>query len=326
MRERQLSSRGSTVTVDGLLPIYKPQGMISKDVSRWLVRRFGRLKLGHVGTLDPAASGVLPILIGRATRLQDYLLDLDKSYEFDMTLGFETDSLDLDGVRIKEASWSHVTPDALVSAAQGLVGEIDQIPPLYSAVKFRGKALYDYARSGGGDEVPVESLKRRVRVDSLDFRGFSDGTASFTVTCSKGTYIRTLVKDIAEKVGSCATLTRLVRTEAAGVALNETLTLEAIERHSGPLEELVVPLSRIKVSLPRWQSLSGSITSRLQSGQDVVLGIVDYLSGAIQGEATVLDEVARPTLLLDGTGQAFGIGTRVKNTAGQAVLQMKRGL
>jgi tRNA pseudouridine55 synthase len=110
--------------VDGLLPIHKPQGMVSKDVSRWLVKRFGRLKLGHVGTLDPAASGVLPILIGRATRLQDYLLDLDKSYEFDMTLGFETDSLDLDGSKVREAAWEHVTSDALVAAARELLGDI----------------------------------------------------------------------------------------------------------------------------------------------------------------------------------------------------------
>jgi tRNA pseudouridine55 synthase len=321
-----LSSRWSAESVDGLLPIYKPHGMISKDVSRWLTRRFGRLKLGHVGTLDPAASGVLPILLGRATRLQDYLLDLDKSYEFDMTLGFETDSLDLDGARIKEGPWHHVTPEALVAAGFEFVGEIEQIPPLFSAVKFRGKALYDYARSGEGDEVPIEALKRRVRVHSLDFQRYASGVATFTVSCSKGTYIRTLMKDIAEKVGSCATLTRLVRTEAAGVSLQQAMTLESIEGHSGSLEELVIPISQVRVGIPRWRSGSPIIASRLRSGQDIVLDPNEYLNGVSQGENGVLDEIARPTLLLDDKGQAFGIGTRLKNMTGQTVMQMKRGL
>ncbi len=321
-----MSSRWSAESVDGLLPIYKPHGMISKDVSRWLTRRFGRLKLGHVGTLDPAASGVLPILLGRATRLQDYLLDLDKSYEFDMTLGFETDSLDLDGARIKEGPWHHVTPEALVAAGFEFVGEIEQIPPLFSAVKFRGKALYDYARSGEGDEVPIEALKRRVRVHSLDFQRYASGVATFTVSCSKGTYIRTLMKDIAEKVGSCATLTRLVRTEAAGVSLQQAMTLESIEGHSGSLEELVIPISQVRVGIPRWRSGSPIIASRLRSGQDIVLDPNEYLNGVSQGENGVLDEIARPTLLLDDKGQAFGIGTRLKNMTGQTVMQMKRGL
>lgn len=321
-----MSFRWSAESVDGLLPIHKPHGMISKDVSRWLTRRFGRLKLGHVGTLDPAASGVLPILLGRATRLQDYLLGLDKAYEFDMTLGFETDSLDLDGVRVKEAPWSHVTPEALVGAATAFVGEVEQIPPLYSAVKFRGKALYDYARSGDGHEVPVEALKRRIRVHSLDFHRYVSGVATFSVSCSKGTYIRTLVKDIAEKVGSCATLTRLVRTEAAGVSLNQAISLDFIEGHSGSLEDLVVPISQLKVGFPRWRSPSPGIAGRLRSGQDIVLEMNDYLNGVPHGESAVIDEIARPTLLLDDLGEAFGIGTRVKNMAGQTVMQMKRGL
>jgi tRNA pseudouridine55 synthase len=320
-----VDNRRSTESVDGLLPIHKPLGMVSKDVSRWLVRRFGRLKLGHVGTLDPGASGVLPILLGRATRLQDFMLDLSKSYEFDMKLGFETDSLDLDGVKVRECPWEHVTAPDLAAAGSNFLGEIEQIPPIYSAVKYRGKALYDYARGGSGESVPVESLKRRVTIHNLDFLGYQEGTGTFRVSCSKGTYIRTLVKDIAEKVGSCATLTRLVRTEAAGLKLEETVTLDEVESRQSQFADLIIPLNQVKVALPRWQSDSSTLASRLWAGQEVVLESCDYESGIRWGHGTGHKE-ADTLLLLDSMGNAFGIGAKKTNMAGQIVIQMKRGL
>lgn len=322
----EVLSRQPAVSVDGLLPIHKPHGMISKDVSRWLTRRFGRLKLGHVGTLDPAASGVLPILLGRATRLQDYLLGLNKSYEFDMTLGFETDTLDLDGVKIKEGPWEHVTALAMEAAGQELVGAIEQVPPLFSAVKYRGKALYDYARGGGAEGVPLTALKRQVTVYSMEFLGLTEGVGTFRVSCSKGTYIRSLVKEIAEKIGSCATLTRLVRTEAAGIALDDAVTLEEIEASGDPFAEFVIPLGQMKVELQRWQSLNAVITSRLRSGQEVLLEDCEYMVGTNLDKMPFLDEVAGPILLLDATGDVFGIGTKNRNMTGQIVMQMKRGL
>src|SRR5690606_14945083 len=121
---------------NGLLVVNKPEGMVSKDVSRWLEKRMGRMRLGHVGTLDPAASGVLPILLGRATRLQDYLLDLPKSYEFDIAFGTETDTLDREGTVVQTAAFDHVTEDLLRQAMAKFVGDIEQLPPLYSAVKY----------------------------------------------------------------------------------------------------------------------------------------------------------------------------------------------
>jgi tRNA pseudouridine55 synthase len=116
----------------GMLIVNKPYGMISKDVSRWLTKRLGRLRLGHVGTLDPLAEGVLPILFGKATRLQDHLLDLDKGYQFDVTFGKETDTLDLEGDVVKEALFNHITAEQLIGISKKLLGPIEQIPPIYS--------------------------------------------------------------------------------------------------------------------------------------------------------------------------------------------------
>ena len=128
--------------------------MVSKDISRWLVRRLGKLKLGHVGTLDPAASGVLPVLLGRATRLQDYLLDMPKTYEFDIRFGSETDTLDLDGQVIRETAWEHITEAQLRTAIGAFIGDIVQTPPIYSAIKYKGKPLYAFAKDAkAGDKT-----------------------------------------------------------------------------------------------------------------------------------------------------------------------------
>ncbi len=308
----------------GLLVVNKPAGMISKDVSRWLVKRIGKVKLGHVGTLDPGASGVLPLLLGRATRLQDYLLELPKSYEFDVEFGRETDTLDNDGQNVKELPWEHVTEDSLRESIKAFVGELEQTPPLYSAVKYKGRPLYDYARAQEGDDLPLEAMKRIVTVSRFDFLTFGGKTASFRVTCSKGTYVRTLVKDLAEKVGTCGTLTRLVRTRAAGCELQAAHDLEALEAKLNSLDDLVVPVERIDLGMPRWCAVQKPAADKLRSGQTIQLEFAEFSEGADEGLTPV--GWSKPVVLLDETKKAYGIGTVRRLESGRVLVTMKRGL
>lgn len=314
---------------DGLLPVHKPDGMISKDVSRWLTKRLGRLSIGHVGTLDPGASGVLPLLLGRATKLQDWLLDMPKSYDFELTFGIETDTLDRDGRVIKEGPYEHVTELALKSLLSEFIGEIEQIPPAYSAVKYKGKPLYDYARSERLVEIPeLDQFKRRVRIHQLELLQFDKNVGSFRVRCSKGTYVRSLVKDIAEKVGSCGTLTKLVRTEAAGIKLSESHSLETIEAHLIDLKQVMISMSKIDIGLPKWRVSTRLDAQKLRNGQRI---LVD--SSAILEGLTVTEEVRevaigswdKPLFLVDENGIGLGIGTIRRHDARTGIISMKRG-
>ena len=255
-----------------MLPVHKPKGMVSKDVSRWLTKRLGKVKLGHVGTLDPGASGVLPILFGSATRLQDHLLDLPKTYEFDMDFGYETDSLDSDGNLISRSAVSTTTTEALEQVVKCFRGAITQTPPIYSAIKYKGRPLYDYARSGQVDLVPIEELAREIKIHhcSLVESRTRDGVTTATVRakCSKGTYIRVLARDIAYQLGSLATVTRLERTEAAGISLKQTFTLSMIENKLveglAAIETLLTPVSKFNLPLQNWQIIDTSILAKLK--------------------------------------------------------------
>ena len=306
--------------------------MVSKDVSRWLMKRVGKIKLGHVGTLDPGASGVLPLLIGKATRLQDYLLELSKSYEFDLELGRETTTLDADGEEIRRVPWEHVTQAALEEALASFRGEIEQTPPLYSAVKYKGRPLYDYARADQADDLPIDSMKRRVTVTRFEMMGFAAPKASFRVDCSKGTYVRALVKDVAAKVGTCGTLTRLVRTRAAGLDLEAALSLDAIETTlaaypgdlAAGLKALVVPTSQIDLGMPRWQTARPAIADKLRGGVEVQIELAEFFEGAKDGLTP--RGFAVPVLLLGESGAAFGIGAIRQSDSGRVVVNMKRGL
>lgn len=314
--------------INGLLAVHKPTGMVSKDISRWLVRRLGKLKIGHVGTLDPAASGVLPVLLGRATKLQDYLLEMPKTYEFDIRFGSETDTLDLDGQVVRETPWEHITAAQLSASITDFVGDIVQTPPIYSAIKYQGRPLYDYARAGAeaAGKVPLEALKRTVSVSRFELLGFSPGLGTFQVTCSKGTYVRTLAKDLAEKVGSCGTLARLVRTKSSGVDIGAAHGLEAIEQRLDTFGSLVTPMERIEIGLRRWRSSRSGLTAMLRSGQQVVLEVTEYLGGCLDPEEGSPEGWGRPLYLLNEHGDPFGIGTVRSQESGRIAIVMKKGL
>jgi tRNA pseudouridine55 synthase len=227
--------------VDGLLLVDKPKGVTSHDVVDAARRALGIRKIGHAGTLDPMATGLLILGVGRATRLLRFLADLPKTYEGTGLLGVETDTLDAEGEVVRTAS-GNVDRAALERAISALVGASMQPPPAYSAVKVGGRKLYEAARAGEA----VEAAPRPVRVDAFDLLGFDSPRFDFRVTTSAGTYVRVLVADVGADVGSGAHLIRLVRTAIGPFHVRDAVAMgEAGEPL--PIEAAVVHLPRVDV-------------------------------------------------------------------------------
>lgn len=203
---------------DGLLLVDKPSGISSHDAVDGVRRALGIRKVGHAGTLDPMASGLLLMGVGRATRLLRFLGDLEKEYEGTGRLGAETDTLDARG-RVVRTSAVDVTEDELREAMASLVGEIEQRPPAYSAVKVGGRKLYEAARKG----EPVEAPTRTVVVSGFDLLGFSGADFEFRAICSGGTYVRVLVADVGEQLKCGAHMARLVRTRIGPFSLSDAV-------------------------------------------------------------------------------------------------------
>ncbi len=314
----------------GLLAVNKPYGMVSKDVSRWLTKRLGRLSLGHVGTLDPLAEGVLPILFGAATKLQDHLLIFPKTYEFDCLFGEETDTLDTEGQVVLCLPWEHLTSESVKNAADSFLGASMQVPPLYSAVKFQGRALYDYARSGDELGIELSALQREVVIDRFEVLAFGGNTGTFRVRCSKGTYIRGIVRDLSKKLGTCGTMTRLVRTESAGFSIESALGLGEIEEKIGDFQSILLPIDEIDIGLPRWMGNHSELVDRLKYGQVLRLAYKDFFD-QILGKYSLNKEslLARPdqhVVLVDLEGKVFGLGSVRFEHPHDVKLCMKRGL
>ena len=228
----------------GFLNVYKPKGITSHDVVARL-RRVTKIKqIGHTGTLDPFAEGVLPICIGKSTRLIEYLND-DKEYLATVQLGKNTDTYDIDGVVTEEFS-TKTNETAVLNALKNFEGEISQLPPMYSAIKINGKKLYEYAREG----KTVEVEPRKVVIKSITLESFDEAqqVAKIRVTCSKGTYIRSIAYDLGKILNTGAYLTELVRTKAGkfyvenSVKLDEFSTAEIVQNNLiNPLKVLDLP-------------------------------------------------------------------------------------
>lgn len=208
----------------GFVNINKPKGMTSHDVVANIRRLTGIRQIGHTGTLDPFAEGVLPICIGRATRLIEYLED-DKAYLATVQFGSNTDTYDIDG-QVTQTFDKRVTREEILAVLDDFRGEIEQMPPIYSAIKVNGKKLYEYARKG--EEVEIKP--RRVIIEKLELVDFDTAsqTAQLEVKCSKGTYIRSLAFDIGKTLGAGAHLSALVRTQAGRFTLKDTITLQKL--------------------------------------------------------------------------------------------------
>lgn len=244
---------------DGIVNVYKEAGYTSHDVVARLRGIYGQKKVGHTGTLDPLAEGVLIVVLGRATRLADLIITKKKKYTAEMLLGITTDTDDITGNVISEAesgetdrlfSNKAMLEGLIKDVFSGFMGKSMQIPPCYSAIKINGKKLYEYAREG----IEVELTPRPIEIYSLILKGIneSEHKVLFEVEASKGTYVRSLIRDIGERIGCGATMSGLVRDEINGIYLSDALKISDLEKLKGEdrLAESVLPMDKLLENYP----------------------------------------------------------------------------
>lgn len=235
--------------MNGVLNIFKPKGMTSFDVVRRVKKVCNTGKVGHTGTLDPDATGVLPVCIGRATKIIDYIMDSHKVYEVEFKLGIKTDTYDISGEILEERDPSSLKDEEILEAVNSFLGEYSQVPPMYSALKQNGVRLYTLARQG----IEVEREGRNITIYSLSDIKINNPYVSMRVECSKGTYIRSLCYDIGEKLGVFATMTELNRAETSVFKQEESvninnLTAENYQDYLISLEDALNQYDRITVN------------------------------------------------------------------------------
>lgn len=234
--------------IDGLLVVDKPEGITSLDVVREIKHRFGVKKAGHIGTLDPFATGVLPIVINEGTKLVPFLREGPKEYEVTLRLGEETNTDDWTGKVVMKQPWEGVQPEKVEALIHTFLGKIRQTPPMFSAIKMQGKPLYRLARKG----IEVERKEREVEIYNIQMKEIELPLVHFKVSCSKGTYIRTLGRDIGRKIGCGAHLLRLRRIRSGPFTLGQAITWERLKDLSKPdaLHSWLISLSAALPSLP----------------------------------------------------------------------------
>ena len=234
--------------IHGVINVYKEQGFTSHDVVAKLRGIVGQKKIGHTGTLDPDAVGVLPVCLGRATKLCDMLTDKDKVYEAVMLLGVETDTQDTTGQILKSSETDEITEEQVRAAVLDFVGDYNQVPPMYSALKINGKKLYELAREG----KTVERAARRVQIFDIEILSIALPRVTMKVHCSKGTYIRTLCHDIGQKLGCGACMEKLTRTKVSRLEIKDSLTLAQIEvlKKEDRLSEILIPIDQMFANYP----------------------------------------------------------------------------
>lgn len=250
--------------MNGLIILDKPKGMTSFQAARTVSRILGREKTGHAGTLDPMATGVLPVMTGRATKLLQYLPDTAKVYEAEALFGIRTDTADADGA-VVETGGRIPSREEVESALAGFLGKSSQIPPMYSALKQGGVPLYQLARKG----QTVERRPREIEIFSAELVSFEEGRAVFRTECSAGTYIRTLAEDIAAKCGTVCHLTALRRLRACGFGIESAVTPGQLEEAAGKGEagSLMIPPEEIFSAYPEVH-VDGRLESMFMNGVD----------------------------------------------------------
>lgn len=255
--------------MNGVIIIDKPKGKTSHDIVGILRKKFGTRRVGHTGTLDPLATGVLPVCIGNATRAADMLIESDKKYRATFLLGKRSDTLDIEG-QITEENEVSVSEEDVRRVVSEFIGEQDQIPPMYSAIKKDGKKLYDLAREG----IEIEREPRRINIYSIDICDIALPTVTIDVHCSKGTYIRSLCDDIGTKLGCGAVMTELRRTYTAGFAIEDAYTideLDKLEDLSGTLkttDSLFLSLPEIQLNEKQEKSITNGVRMTWRNGKE----------------------------------------------------------
>ena len=231
--------------MNGLLIIDKSSGPTSHDVVAAVRKTLGIRKVGHTGTLDPAATGVLPLVLGKATKLARYLSGADKTYRARVRLGVTTDTHDAQGT-VQTESPVDLEPSAIEAALMTFVGETEQIPPMYSAKKIDGKRLYELARQG----VEVEREAKLVSMHSIDIIEISGADVTFDLACSSGTYVRVLAHDLGQALGCGAHLAELRRTSVGPLGLDQAITLEALADEPEQAADCLIPVAQALTALP----------------------------------------------------------------------------
>lgn len=298
---------------NGILNINKPEGWTSQDVVAKLRGRLHIRRVGHTGTLDPMATGVLPVCFGKATRIIEYYDDDFKTYEAEMKLGMVTDTLDITGT-VLETKPVDVSEEDVIQAIDSFRGWITQIPPRYSALKVNGKPLYKYAREG----VEVEIKSRKIYVEDIQpvEVNLGENRILFRVTCSKGTYIRTICDDIGKKLGCGGTMTALRRTQSGCFRVEEARTLpEILEMTDEELERCVIPMDETLVHLGRIELKSMESVPFYYNGREIDTGYVNVLASpavpeAMQEESRLGDKYR----VYDPEGKFLGISSLRENT------------
>ncbi|OGG49272.1 MAG: tRNA pseudouridine(55) synthase TruB [Candidatus Handelsmanbacteria bacterium RIFCSPLOWO2_12_FULL_64_10] len=288
--------------LEGILPVDKPQGWTSHDVVARLRRLTGVRRIGHAGTLDPMATGVLLLCLGRATRVVSFLTDAEKEYRFRVRLGVSTDTYDAEGQVVARSDVIPTDLDAVRRTVAQFEGEIDQVPPMFSALKVGGRKLYDLARRG---EV-VERTARRVHIRQIEVEGLRGADLDLRVVCSKGTYVRSLADDLGRVLGCGGHVTALRRTRVGEVRVEACETPEAIEGacQEGGLPSLLLPMERALLRLPAFSLDWGGLV-RFCSGANVrVEGIAPLEEGQRIDHPMQVRVVGRD-------GHLYGIGVWV---------------
>jgi len=285
-----------TDVTDGILVVNKETGWTSHDVVAKVRRLLGISKVGHAGTLDPAATGVLPILLGRGTRIAEYLLEWDKEYRAVLRLGETTDTQDATGKVLSQADPSTITEEALRQTVAHFCGPQRQTPPMYSAVKIGGRPLYKAARIG----ETVERADRPIMIHSLDILAIDGRDVTLNVVCSKGTYIRTLCADIGQVLGVGGHLYALERLRVGPLSIDQALTVGqiAVKAEIRTLDEHVIPLNQALTRMPALKVTDEQARIVLHGGSVSPAGI-DQLSGSNE---------PIPVQLQDEEGRLLAIG------------------
>ena len=249
--------------MDGVIVLNKPWGKTSHDMVSLIRRLYGTRRVGHTGTLDPAATGVLPICIGKATKAAELLTAADKAYRAQLVLGMITDTQDAEGEILAEQP-VFCTEAEIQKAVQEFVGTIQQIPPMYSAIKKDGKKLYELARAG----IAVEREPRQVTISRIDVEeiDLSKGTVNLHVECTKGTYIRTLCEDIGLRLGCGAYMNKLERTKSGRFSLTDSLTCDELAAmDAAGRQAALIPVDQLFLNFPEIR-LNGGQTEKVRNG------------------------------------------------------------
>lgn len=272
------NKKGRNIT--GIIIIDKPTGRSSNHVLQQVKRMFDAKKAGHTGSLDPLATGVLPICLGEATKLSTYLLDGDKRYHVTCQLGVVTDSGDADGTILEQLKIPILTEDSLLNVIEKFKGEQEQVPPMYSALKHKGQPLYKFARQG----IEIDRKSRNITIYDIALISFGKESFTLDVRCSKGTYIRTLVEDISHALETGGHVTMLRRVESAGYDIDKAVSIpeleSLVEQGLSTLDNCLLPSEN---ALPDWPSVVVDVQQCIALRQGQTVQVLDpYQSAQIR--------------------------------------------